>query len=138
MAYPPMATLDDYAATREEFKRSWGVDYPLSLDEYQRLAHLTSLNTKIGGDALAYPVLGLAGEAGEVANKVKKIYRDNGGVLDEDRKLMVAKEIAGVLWYIAEVATVLGLDLSTVAALNLDSLRSRQARGVIGGNGDER
>lgn len=138
MAYPPMSTLDDYARAREEFKAAWGVDYPLSLDEYQRLAHLTSLNTLIGGDALAYPVLGVTGEAGEVANKVKKIYRDSGGVLDEAQKLMVAKELGGVLWYIAEIATVLGLDLSIVATLNLDSLHSRQQRGVIGGNGDNR
>lgn len=138
MAYPPMATLADYDATRREFKSAWGVDYPLTLDEYQRLAHITSQRTAIAGDTLLYPVLGLTNEAGEVAGKVKKLYRDNGGNFDTDQRLVIAAEVADCLWYVAEIATVLGLNLSDLAAMNLDKLRSRQMRGVIGGNGDAR
>ena len=99
--------------------------------EYQEEASKTAIYPE--QYKIVYPALGLAGEAGEVAEKVKKHIRD--GVLNvEDLK----KELGDVLWYLAAIASDLGLNLDDVAESNLQKLRSRQARGVIGGNGDNR
>lgn len=110
----------------------------MTLNEYQVAAHLTSQNTDIGGCRLSYPVLGLVGEAGEVANKLKKLHRDEHGVLNEARAHLIAREVADVLWYVAEVCTQLGISLDDVAKDNLLKLSLRRERGVIGGSGDER
>lgn len=87
---------------------------------------------------LVYPILGLVGEAGELANKAKKIARDNQGQMDlaavEDQE----KELGDCGWYIAAIATELGTKLSTVAGKNVQKLFSRKARGVLGGSGDNR
>ena len=99
--------------------------------EYQEEASKTAIYPE--QYKIVYPALGLAGEAGEVAEKVKKHIRD--GVLNvEDLK----KELGDVLWYLAAIASDLGLNLDDVAESNLQKLRSRQARGVIGGSGDNR
>ena len=90
------------------------------------------------GDNIVYPTLGLAGEAGEVAEKVKKLIRDDGGVLSDERRAALAGELGDVLWYVAQVATEAGLDLEDVARANLDKLASRAERGVLSGSGDER
>jgi NTP pyrophosphatase (non-canonical NTP hydrolase) len=106
---------------------------------YQTQAHTTSRNTQIGhSDTIAYAALGLAGEAGETANKIKKIYRDHAGRVTPEMKGDLIKELGGVLWYVAELATQLDLDLDAIAQINLAELASRQARGVITGNGDNR
>lgn len=110
----------------------------MDLDGYQYEAHETSYNTMIGNDPLLYPVLGLCGESGELANKVKKIYRDSGGYPSIDERNAVIDELADSLWYIAEIATQLNVSLSDVASANLEKLRNRQQRGVIGGSGDNR
>lgn len=110
----------------------------MHLTDYQFLAHGTSHNTVIGGDLLLYPAIALGGETGEFLDKVKKIYRDSGGVYTHaDRNALVA-ELGDVLWYVAEIATQLSVDLSAVAEANLEKLRSRKERGVIGGSGDNR
>ena len=85
---------------------------------------------------LAYPALGLAGEAGEVAEHAKKAIRDDGGQISEERRAAMAKELGDVLWYVAQIASELGLD--EIARANLDKLASRQRRGVLSGSGDER
>jgi NTP pyrophosphatase (non-canonical NTP hydrolase) len=90
------------------------------------------------GDNLIYPTLGLAGEAGEVAEKVKKLIRDDSGVLSDERRAAIAKELGDVLWYVAQVATEAGLDLDEIAAANLEKLLSRAQRGVLQGSGDDR
>jgi len=90
------------------------------------------------GDNLVYPTLGLAGEAGEVAEKVKKLIRDDAGVLSDERRAAIAKELGDVLWYVAQVATEAGLDLDEIAAANLEKLLSRAQRGVLQGSGDDR
>ena len=110
----------------------------MQLDEYQRLAHETSHNTTIGTDSVLYPVLGLCGECGELANKMKKVYRDSGGYPSIDERAALIDELADVMWYAAEIATQLEVDLSTVAKANLAKLASRKQRGVIGGSGDNR
>lgn len=110
----------------------------MTFNEYQEAAHRTSFNTEIGGDTLLYPVLGLLGEAGEIANKVKKIYRDKGGNFDENDRIMLLDESSDLTWYLAEICTQLGVSLEDVAKHNITKLADRAARGVIGGNGDNR
>lgn len=83
--------------------------------------------------ALAYCALGLTGEAGEYAEKVKKYLRDD--FLDPN---LAAKELGDVLWYVARSAAELGYTLDEVAQMNIDKLNSRKARGVLGGSGDNR
>ncbi len=85
---------------------------------------------------IVYPALGLAGEAGEVADKVKKIYRD--GKDDARFRGEIAKEIGDVLWYCATLADDLGFSLQQVAEMNIHKLKSRKVAGTIGGSGDNR
>jgi NTP pyrophosphatase (non-canonical NTP hydrolase) len=87
---------------------------------------------------LAYPALGLAGEAGEVAEHAKKAIRDDAGVVTEERRQAMAKELGDVLWYVSQLASELGLELDEIARANLEKLLSRQRRGVLSGSGDER
>lgn len=103
----------------------------MDMKYYQQAAITTA---KPSSCNLYYMALGLAGEAGEVANKVKKIMRDNDYPAREDIKA----ELGDVLWYIAGMATVLGIDLGDIAAANLTKLQDRQRRGVIGVSGDNR
>lgn len=108
----------------------------MNLSEYQRESRRTAEYPR---DAwLAYPALGLAGEAGEVAEHAKKAIRDDGGLVNEERRAAMAKELGDVLWYVAQLATELGLDLEEIAKQNLEKLLSRQRRGVLSGSGDER
>ena len=108
----------------------------VELSEYQRRSRATAAYPR---DAwLAYPALGLAGEAGEVADHAKKAIRDDGGVVSDERRAAMGKELGDVLWYVAQVASELGLDLDEVAEGNLAKLLSRQERGVLSGSGDDR
>lgn len=88
--------------------------------------------------ALLYPVLGLAGEAGEIVEKVKKIIRDKAGYVDGEMRQKLLQESGDVLWYLARVVEELGETLEYVAALNLAKLRDRQERKVLHGAGDSR
>lgn len=92
--------------------------------------------------SVLYPTLKLAGEAGEVAEKLGKLMRDEaylpGSELNGDQKRAIAAELGDVLWYVANLAADLDLDLDEVAGANLAKLASRHARGVIHGSGDER
>jgi len=87
---------------------------------------------------LVYPILGLVGEAGELANKLKKWGRDSGGGSTHDQEDALADELGDTLWYQAAVATGLKQDLEGIAEANLSKLFSRQERGVIRGSGDNR
>lgn len=89
-------------------------------------------------DPIVYPTLGLVNEAGEVAGKIKKIFRDRNGEITEADRQMLKAELGDVLWYLTQICTNLGLTLEEVAEANLDKLFSRQARGVITGDGDKR
>lgn len=108
----------------------------LTLNDYQQQAAQTAVYPD--EIALAYTALGLTGEAGEIANKVKKVYRDSGGQLTPDKRDELASELGDVLWYLAMLASELDISLETVAQANLDKLSSRQARGKIQGSGDQR
>lgn len=90
------------------------------------------------GKNIIYPTLGLAGEAGEVAEKVKKIIRDHNGVVTPEFKQEIIKELGDVLWYVAALSSELGVTMEEVAKLNMEKLLSRKKRGVISGNGDNR
>ncbi len=105
--------------------------------EYQRGAGKTAIYPGVG-ENLLYPTLGLCGEAGEVAEKVKKMLRDDAGVLTGERRAALAAELGDVLWYVAQVATEAGLELDEVATQNLAKLRSRGERSALTGDGDER
>jgi NTP pyrophosphatase (non-canonical NTP hydrolase) len=108
----------------------------MELSEYQRLSRRTAEYPR---DAwLAYPSLGLAGEAGEVAEHAKKAIRDDGGMVSDERRQAMAKELGDALWYVAQLASELGLELEDIARTNLDKLSSRQQRGVLSGSGDDR
>ena len=108
----------------------------MKLNDYQDIASKTAAYPKEVG--LSYVTLGLTGEAGEIANKVKKIYRDNGGVITEDIKNSLAKEVGDVLWYVAMLSRELGFSLEDIAQMNIDKLSRRYERGSIQGSGDDR
>lgn len=88
--------------------------------------------------AIVYPTMGLVNEAGEVAGKVKKIFRDRGGVVSEADREALKQELGDVLWYLTQICTELDLTLQEVAEVNLEKLFSRLERGQIKGDGDQR
>jgi len=106
----------------------------MNIDTYQQ----KTAETAIYKDKLIYPTLGLVGEAGEIANKVKKVLRDNAGELNENVRQNLIDELGDVLWYVAALAIDLKTELSEVANRNIEKLNSRKNRGVIGGSGDNR
>jgi NTP pyrophosphatase (non-canonical NTP hydrolase) len=108
----------------------------VQLSEYQTRSRRTAKYPR--GAWFMYPALGIAGEAGEVAEHAKKAIRDDGGEITPERREAISKELGDVLWYIAQLATELDLDLDEVAQANLDKLLSRQRRGVLSGSGDDR
>jgi NTP pyrophosphatase (non-canonical NTP hydrolase) len=109
----------------------------MDLRTYQQRSRETARYPQVGANPI-YPTLGLCGEAGEVADKVKKVLRDREGRFDaaviDDLRL----ELGDVLWYVAQLATELELDLEAIAEANLAKLASRAARNVIAGSGDRR
>ncbi len=110
----------------------------MKFDEYQQRALTTVLTTDDKFKDLLHWVLGINGESGEIAEKVKKIIRDKNGQVNEEDKQDLAKEIGDVLWYLAVFADQLGVSLDDIAQQNLAKLQSRKKRGVLGGSGDNR
>lgn len=108
----------------------------MTLNDYQNKALETAIYPEEA--KVVYPTLGLTGEAGEVADKVKKIIRDNNGQLSDEKKLEIAKEIGDVLWYCATLSHDLGFTLEDIAEMNYEKLHSRQLRGKLNGSGDNR
>jgi len=109
----------------------------MTLSDYQQNSKKTAIYPNIGGN-FVYPTLGLVGEAGEVADKIKKILRDKDGQINDADKQEISKELGDVLWYLAQLATELNLSLDEIAKNNLTKLLSRLERNVLGGNGDNR
>lgn len=114
------------------------MEKPIDFKTYQSKAKETSQNTIIGNNSLMYPILGLIGETGEIAEKIKKIYRDKDGLFSNEDFELLKKEIGDVLWYISELATQFNFSLSEIAEINIEKLQSRKARNVINGDGDLR
>ena len=108
----------------------------MTLNEYQEAALRTAIYPR--ERAIVYPTLGLTGEAGEVADKVKKTIRDNAANFSSERREDIAKELGDVLWYAAALAQDLGYTLEDVARMNIEKLASRAARNKIHGSGDSR
>jgi NTP pyrophosphatase (non-canonical NTP hydrolase) len=114
----------------------------MNFNDYQDKAEATAIYKD--KDKLLYTSLGLAGEAGEIANKVKKIIRDKdfeGNAVDSltyTEKEALVHELGDVLWYVSAIASDLGFNLATVAIENLNKLQSRAERNKIGGSGDDR
>lgn len=111
---------------------------PLSFEAYAHAAGQTATYPGRGSGTLTYPVLGLNGEAGEVAEKLKKVIRDHDGKLSDAQRDALIKELGDVLWYVAACCHELDVPMHEVAQRNLDKLASRKQRGVISGSGDER
>jgi len=106
-------------------------------NEYQELALKTAIYPNIGSNII-YPTLGLAGEAGEVSELIKKMIRDENGHMSPERKEKLKKELGDVLWYISITAYEAGLCLDDIAVTNVEKLSSRKDRGALTGSGDER
>ncbi|MFT5831910.1 MAG: NTP pyrophosphatase (non-canonical NTP hydrolase) [Candidatus Paceibacteria bacterium] len=113
----------------------------MQFSDYQKESRATAKYPDLDNN-FVYPTLGLIGEAGEVADKIKKLQRDQGvftpSEVTAETKAEITKELGDVLWYVAQLATEFGVDLDEVAQQNIDKLLSRLDRGVIGGSGDNR
>lgn len=124
----------------------------MNLTEYQKLSHETAIYpeyaiiTEYSDDKgymlkqanYIYPALGLSNECGEILGKLKKIGRDNKGIITEEVKQNLSKELGDVLWYLSELATTLDLELADIAKENIIKLHKRQQEGKIQGEGDNR
>lgn len=108
----------------------------ITLNEYQELAMRTAIFPESA--KYSYPALGLAGEAGEVANKAKKLIRDGATEELQQKLLDIADELGDVLWYVAAMAQACDVSLEHIAKANLHKLADRARRGKLGGDGDKR
>lgn len=111
------------------------------LRDYQNFARHTAVYPEQEDFyGLVYTVLGLNGEAGEVAEKLKKYMRDGVDTPESYKEFVesVARELGDVLWYLANTCEELGLELADIAMQNLEKLYSRKERGVLHGSGDDR
>lgn len=115
---------------------SGSVRVEMTLGEYQRLALVKK--TYGIGQPVYYPGFGIGSEAGEVAGKLMRLQRDHNGVLNQERKLEIAKELGDCLWYITACAEDLGLTLEDIAILNLEKVKYRNENNKIHGEGDNR
>ena len=110
--------IEKFSLYQSESRKTWGIvrtDHPI-----------------------IYPTLGLANEAGEVAGKIKKIFRDKGGQITEEDRQALKQELGDVLWYLTQICTEIGLTLEEVAQANLEKLFSRLERDQLHGSGDDR
>lgn len=110
----------------------------MTLNEYQQKALTTALCSGDDFKDLVHWVLGMTGEAGEVAEKLKKIIRDKNAILNEQDKQELIKEMGDVMWYLAVLSDHLGYEFEAVAKANSDKLQSRQSRNKLRGDGDNR
>lgn len=112
----------------------------MQMNDYQSKAAETAIYPGAGtGSALALAYVGLGlGEAGEVQGKIKKMLRDDGGVLTDEKRIAIAKELGDVLWYVARAASEISMPLEVIAGINLDKLGLRAERGTLTGSGDDR
>ena len=109
----------------------------MNFDNYQIEARKTAIYPNKDKNFI-YPTLGLVGESGEVAEKIKKILRDKNGIFDYESKLALKNELGDVLWYLSNLCDELDFSLSDIAKANIEKLNLRISRGTISGSGDER
>lgn len=108
----------------------------MTLDEYQSFTRTTAIYPAY--IAKEYCAMKLCGESGEVAEKIAKVHRDNDGLFTHEINDALAKELGDVLWYVSQLADELGYSLDMIAEMNMEKLKSRQARGQLHGSGDNR
>ena len=121
--------------TFKEYQKE-AIGLAISLDKFRKIfPNLDDDIIKLV--AITYDGLGL-GEAGEVQGKIKKIIRDNGGIITPEAVDGIKDELGDTLWYITSMCENLGITLEDVAKANIDKLHDRRARGVLGGSGDKR
>lgn len=108
----------------------------MDFQDYQSKARETAVYP--GDMSIIYPALGLCGEAGEVAEKVKKVVRDKNCEFSDEDRMAIRKELGDVLWYIAQICSDLDLRLESVAIANVEKLRLRKEKGTLSGSGDDR
>lgn len=109
----------------------------MEFNEYQSKAWETAIYPGKGNN-IYYPALGLAGEAGEICNVIKKIIRDDGGKITSEVADKLKKEIGDAQWYISALANELSISLNDIVETNIEKLNSRKQRGVLQGSGDNR
>jgi NTP pyrophosphatase (non-canonical NTP hydrolase) len=109
----------------------------MNFREYQKKSRQTAIYPQAGKNYI-YPTLGLAGESGEVAEKIKKVIRDKEGKIDRETRGEIEKELGDVLWYVSQIASELGLSLENIAKNNIRKLYDRMERGKLKGSGDNR
>lgn len=110
----------------------------MKLNEFQDKARTFRKVETLNDQKVLYPTLGLCGESGEVADKVKKVIRDNNGEIDEQKRQDIGLELGDVLWYVAALADDLGYTLDDIANMNIKKLTSRKERNMLSGSGDHR
>jgi NTP pyrophosphatase (non-canonical NTP hydrolase) len=108
----------------------------MNFEDYKEKAKKTAIYPKKSG--IFYTALGLAGEAGEIANKVKKIIRDDNNSISLERRTELINELGDVLWYVAMMCDELYVDMDDVARWNLEKLEKRQKENKLKGEGDKR
>lgn len=108
----------------------------MTFDQYQQAARQTAIYPN--DNTISYLALALCGEAGELADKVKKVLRDHAGQFTEADYRAIALEAGDCIWYIANLAEVIGFDLSEIARMNIDKITRRKANGTLHGSGDNR
>lgn len=109
----------------------------MTFNDYQQQSRKTAVYPDPGKNFI-YPTLGLVSEAGEIAGKIKKVMRDDQGLINDEKKQDLKKELGDVLWYVAQLATELEFNLDEIAQDNLTKLFSRMERNVLQGSGDNR
>ena len=110
----------------------------MRFNDYQKKSRATAAYPKIGGHGFLYSAIGLAGEVGELMNKVQKIFRDDRSMVTKEKKDEIKEELGDVLWFATQLATELGIPLADIAKGNIKKLQSRKKRGKIEGSGDNR
>jgi len=109
----------------------------MTFEEYQKKSRETAIYPDKDKNFI-YPTLGLVGESGEIAEKIKKVLRDKNGFIDEETRKEISKELGDVLWYLSQLATELKLRMDEIASSNIAKLQSRKERGTLSGAGDNR
>ncbi len=109
----------------------------MTFNDYQKESNKTAIYPDKGNN-FVYPVLGMMGEAGEVAEKIKKVWRDKNNIVSDDDKNEIKKEMGDVLWYLSQLATELGIDFDDIANTNILKINSRLERHKLNGDGDNR
>lgn len=110
----------------------------MEMNEYQNLASKTAVFDEEVLPPIAAATLGLVGEAGEFAEKIKKMFRNDDGKISDEKKEDLKRELGDVLWYLSQLSRLLDVSLEDVATTNIKKLKDRKEREVIKSEGDNR